>query len=108
MVASRLCPRVTWGREVLGVGQMWNSRSFVSWLLERDGHDLRGVRLSAGGPAPDWDAGRVVPRRNITTGTATSDLGSSLRSAPGAVEHAPAPGLQDGAGQDEAADEHEE
>src|SRR5581483_3893868 len=56
-------PRPVWGRDELRAGEMWNSNSVVSWVLER-----AGVLEMAGAPprngrAPGWDAGVVVARR---------------------------------------------
>jgi hypothetical protein len=48
----RLVPEVptpTWGRDELGVGEMWNSNSPISWLITRGGlHSGRGRRSCAG------------------------------------------------------------
>ena len=67
------CPRVTWGRDELGAGEMWNSNSLVSWVLERSGHDLAGALLPPGGRAPGWDAGRAVARRSATAASTSTD-----------------------------------
>jgi hypothetical protein len=50
-------PRLVWGRDELGVGDMWNSNSLVAWLVVRAG--LAGSRTQppAGGRAPGWRAG---------------------------------------------------
>lgn len=56
------CPPHVWGRDQLGVGEMWNSNSVVAWLLAVSGHDLRGVRPPQGGRAPGWAAGLVAAR----------------------------------------------
>ena len=56
-------PRLTWGRDEIGAGEMWNSNSVVSWALLRSSHDLRGVRPPAGGRAPGWQAGVVLAQR---------------------------------------------
>jgi hypothetical protein len=53
-------PTVTWGRDELGTGDMWNSNSLVSWLLALSGHDTDAVLPPAGGRAPGWRAGLVV------------------------------------------------
>ncbi|HSJ85536.1 MAG TPA: hypothetical protein VLA91_17175 [Acidimicrobiia bacterium] len=50
-------PPLLWGRDQLGVGDMWNSNSTVSWLLARNGLPAREIRPPAGGRAPGWDAG---------------------------------------------------
>jgi hypothetical protein len=62
-----LVPRVpvpVWGRDELRAGEMWNSNSVVSWLVESAGLDAGDVELPAGGRAPGWDAGIEVARRN--------------------------------------------
>jgi len=52
-----MVPPHVWGRDDLGVGEMWNSNSVVAWLLARS--DLAPHRLvpPGGGIAPGWDAG---------------------------------------------------
>lgn len=60
------CPRETWGRDALGTGDMWNSNSLVSWVLERSGHGTAVLRPPDGGRAPGWQAGLVVARRRAT------------------------------------------
>lgn len=59
-------PALTWGRDELGTGEMWNSNSVVAWLLARAGVDLRAVRPPAGGRAPGWAAGVIVAGRDRT------------------------------------------
>jgi len=56
----RLVPRLTWGRDELGVGEMWNSNSVIAWLLARAGLPTEGIRPPAGGRAPGWAAGLAV------------------------------------------------
>ncbi len=56
-------PPHVWGRDRLDAGDMWNSNSAISWLLERSGIDAR-VALPTGGRAPGWDAGLVAARRS--------------------------------------------
>jgi hypothetical protein len=56
-------PPVTWGRDELRTGDMWNSNSLVAWLLARGGIDMSGVRPPAGGRAPGWQAGLVLAGR---------------------------------------------
>jgi hypothetical protein len=61
-----LVPRVptpVWGRDELDAGEMWNSNSTTSWLLERSGLDAAAIPLPGHGRAPGWDAGIVVARR---------------------------------------------
>lgn len=56
-------PTPVWGRDELGAGEMWNSNSFVSWLLARSGLDAESIPVPRGGRAPGWQAGIVVARR---------------------------------------------
>ncbi len=56
-------PRPAWGRDELGVGEMWNSNSLISWLIARGGLDVESLHPPAGGRAPGWDAGLIVARR---------------------------------------------
>jgi hypothetical protein len=56
-------PALVWGRDELGVGEMWNSNSVVSWLLARSGLPTDAIRPPVGGRAPGWDAGIVAARR---------------------------------------------
>ena len=56
-------PTPVWGRDEAGTGDMWNSNSVISWLLERSGLPTGGIRPPAGGRAPGWDAGLVTARR---------------------------------------------
>ena len=53
-------PALTWGRDELGAGDMWNSNSVVSWLLARSGHDVDGILPPSQGRAPGWHAGLVA------------------------------------------------
>jgi hypothetical protein len=50
-------PTRTWGRDELGVGDMWNSNSLVSWLLQGAGIDAASIVPPLGGRAPGWAAG---------------------------------------------------
>jgi hypothetical protein len=58
------CPVVTWGRDELLTGEMWNSNSLTAWLLARTGHDTAAVRPPTGGRAPGWAAGLTVAARD--------------------------------------------
>ena len=53
-------PPLTWGRDEMGTGDMWNSNSVVAWLLARSGHRTDDIHPPAGGRAPGWRAGLVV------------------------------------------------
>ena len=56
-------PRAVWGRDELSTGEMWNSNSVTSWLVERSGLDARSIPLPTDGRAPGWVAGIVTARR---------------------------------------------
>jgi hypothetical protein len=60
-------PALTWGRDELGTGDMWNSNSVVSWLLTRSGINADDVQPPPGGSAPGWTAGIAIARRGDTT-----------------------------------------
>jgi len=56
-------PTLTWGRDELGVGEMWNSNSMISWLIARTGLDVESITPPAGGRAPGWNAGIAAAAR---------------------------------------------
>jgi hypothetical protein len=58
-------PTPVWGRDELHTGEMWNSNSFISWLITRSDLDVDTVRLSKGGRAPGWHAGIVLAKRQL-------------------------------------------
>lgn len=58
-------PAVTWGRDELGTGEMWNSNSLVAWLLARSGHNMEAARPPTHGRAPGWAAGLAVAARQV-------------------------------------------
>jgi hypothetical protein len=53
-------PRLVWGRDELGTGEMWNSNSIIAWVIARSGLDANSIRPPGGGQAPGWHAGLVV------------------------------------------------
>ena len=55
LAAVHEVPTPVWGRDELGLGEMWNSNSVVAWLLLVSGHAPAGP--PDGGRAPGWDAG---------------------------------------------------
>ena len=73
-VAARLLdlvprsPALTWGRDELGLGQMWNSNAAVAWLLARAGADVDTVQPPRGGRVPGWAAGLELARRQRAPG----------------------------------------
>ena len=56
-------PALTWGRDELGAGEMWNSNSVVAWALARSGHDMGAIVPPRGGRAPGWHAGLRLAER---------------------------------------------
>ena len=60
-------PTLTWGRDELRTGDMWNSNSLIAWLLAGSGHDLTGVQPPAPGRAPGWSAGLALASRQVRT-----------------------------------------
>jgi hypothetical protein len=80
---ASLVPTPVWGRDELGLGDMWNSNSVISWLLTGAGLDPDAIPLPPGGRAPGWDAGIAVAERHRTPFT------GAMAAAP-ASAHAPA------------------
>jgi hypothetical protein len=62
-------PALTWGRDELRAGDMWNSNSLVSWLLARSGHQVGTIAPPRGGRAPGWRAGLVLAGRQAGDNT---------------------------------------
>lgn len=58
-------PLPVWGRDELGLGEMWNSNSVISWLLARTGIDVEAIPLPRGGRAPGWRAGLAAARADF-------------------------------------------
>lgn len=61
-------PALTWGRDELGTGEMWNSNSAVAWVLARTDHDAGAIAPPPGGRAPGWAAGLVLADRQRARG----------------------------------------
>lgn len=55
-------PVPVWGRDELGLGEMWNSNSLISWLIRRTGLDVESIEPPIGGRAPGWRAGIALAR----------------------------------------------
>ena len=58
-------PGLVWGRDQLGLGEMWNSNSVVSWLLAKAGLPVETIEAPTGARAPGWDAGIVGARQGL-------------------------------------------
>lgn len=59
-------PTPTWGRDELGLGEMWNSNSVVAWALASVGISGSAGAPPARGRAPGWDAGLAAVQRSAT------------------------------------------
>jgi hypothetical protein len=55
-------PRLTWGRDELGVGEMWNSNAVIAWTIASSGLDADSISPPSGGRAPGWKAGLIAAR----------------------------------------------
>lgn len=56
-------PPLTWGRDELGTGDMWNSNSLVAWALARSDLDMNAITPPPSGIAPGWLAGLRLAER---------------------------------------------
>ncbi len=59
-------PTAVWGRDELGLGEMWNSNSLISWVIARSGIETASIQPPHGGRAPGWNAGLELARRQAT------------------------------------------
>jgi hypothetical protein len=59
----RQVPPLTWGRDELGTGDIWNSNFVVSWALARTSHEMADITPPPNGRAPGWHAGLVLAER---------------------------------------------
>jgi hypothetical protein len=67
----REVPALTWGRDELGAGEMWNSNSAVAWTLARSGLEMELLEPPLGGRAPGWTAGLVLAERQTRAMTSS-------------------------------------
>ena len=58
-------PTPAWGRDELGAGEMWNSNSVTSWLLQRAGVETGQIAPPRNGRAPGWGAGLTIASRDL-------------------------------------------
>jgi hypothetical protein len=58
-------PALTWGRDELDTGDMWNSNSLTAWLLARSDHDTSLIGPPPRGRAPGWRAGLALAARQV-------------------------------------------
>jgi hypothetical protein len=69
-------PAVTWGRDELRTGEMWNSNSLIAWLLARSDHDVGPLGPPLRGRAPGWRAGLVLAARQAKPAPAAVGSGA--------------------------------
>jgi hypothetical protein len=83
-------PSPVWGRDEMHAGEMWNSNSVISWLIERSGLAADAARLPENGRAPGWNAGLVVARRDEQAQIADSARATATAIAGGRYGHSAA------------------
>jgi hypothetical protein len=66
LAATATVPTLTWGRDELGLGEMWNSNSVIAWVLLRAGIEVGRIRPPAGGRAPGFYAGVVAAELGVS------------------------------------------
>jgi hypothetical protein len=64
-------PTHVWGRDVLGVRDMWSCNSIVSWTLAEAGVDVAAIPFPPQARAPGWDAGLAASTDRAGTETST-------------------------------------
>ena len=63
LALAREVPTPVWGRDEFHAGEMWNSNSFIAWLIACSGLETDDIEPPRGGRAPGWGAGLVVAHR---------------------------------------------
>jgi hypothetical protein len=76
-------PAFVWGRDELGIGEMWNSNSVISWLLAISGLPAAEIHPPAGGRAPGWATGLVAAE--LLTGTLETSTAEQIALGTGAA-----------------------
>jgi hypothetical protein len=89
-------PTPVWGRDELYAGEMWNSNSFIAWLLARSGVNAESIRPPTGGRAPGWNAGLVEARRTSSSRRVRCSDRATTRGMAAVSRPAAAPGLSSG------------
>lgn len=74
-------PALTWGRDEVGAGEMWDSNSMISWLIARTGLDAASIKPPPQGRAPGWNAGILAAARESQAGPAHDGTFTSVRTA---------------------------
>jgi hypothetical protein len=96
-------PTLVWGRDGLGLGEMWNSNSVISWLLARSGLRAEEIHAPAGGRAPGWASGlrlahvsTTQPEKDLLEQLAASSARSLTRLDSWDEQSRPAPDRRSG------------
>lgn len=66
-------PALIWGRDQLGVRDMWNSNSVISWLLAVAGLPMETIMPPMGARVPGWHAGIEMAKRLAVAPQLVSD-----------------------------------
>lgn len=90
LASVSLVPTPVWGRDELDAGEVWNSNSVTSWILNRGGVDVACIQPPIGGRAPGWNAGAVVAKRvgncsALDRSTSRSGLAGCVAETPAVV-----------------------
>lgn len=75
-------PSCVWGRDELGLGEMWNSNSVISWLLASAEIPTDEIQPPTGGRVPGWATGILVAEEMLlseSSGMANNELDVLLR-----------------------------
>lgn len=74
-------PPFRWGRDELGIGDMWNSNSVIAWLLEQAGVPAEQIAPPPEGRAPGWRSGLAHARTHPVARPSVSVEPGSARHA---------------------------
>lgn len=89
-----LFPAVTWGRDELHAGEMWNSNSLTAWLLAHSGHHPESIAMPPRGRAPGWSAGLTVTKlqdTSVARGSRFAQKATGARNGSQRVQASPDP-----------------
>jgi hypothetical protein len=65
LAATETVPTLIWGRDEMGMGEMWNSNSVIAYVLTRADIPAIAARPPAGGRAPGWMTGVLFAQRSM-------------------------------------------
>jgi hypothetical protein len=75
-------PPLVWGRDELGMQDMWSCNSIISWALTVAGVDAGAIVLPPGARAPGWDAGVRAARATGAVRDPQTSMWNSARALP--------------------------